>query len=81
MLWDRDTLNVVPDVTSFASRTPEYNESQLITTLQDLGASFSQKTQIDVAILDFAKAFDGPIQTPGKTRALVDRKTFIWINN
>ena len=31
--------------------------SQLITTLQELDASYNQKTQIDVAILDLLKSF------------------------
>ena len=33
-------------------------ETQLITTTHDLLSSFSSKSQIDVAILDFSKAFD-----------------------
>lgn len=33
-------------------------ESQLLTTLQDFVCNFDKKTQIDVVVLDFAKAFD-----------------------
>ena len=33
-------------------------ETQLITTTHDLLSSFNSKSQIDVAILDFSKAFD-----------------------
>ena len=33
-------------------------ESQLLITMQDINASFDNKKQIDIAILDFSKAFD-----------------------
>jgi hypothetical protein len=33
-------------------------ETQLITTFQDIASSFDSKKQIDIAILDFSKAFD-----------------------
>ena len=33
-------------------------ETQLITTIHDLATSFDTKTQVDIAILDFSKAFD-----------------------
>ena len=33
-------------------------ETQLLTTIQDLASSWDRKEQIDVAVLDFAKAFD-----------------------
>ena len=36
----------------------EIQKSQLITTTHDLLSSFNSKSQIDVAILDFSKAFD-----------------------
>ena len=33
-------------------------DTQLITTLEDLTKSFDKKTQVDIAVLDFSKAFD-----------------------
>ena len=33
-------------------------ETQLLVTLQDLFKSFDQNIQVDIAILDFSKAFD-----------------------
>ena len=59
-------------------------ETQLITTTHDLLSSFNSKSQIDVAILDFSKAFDtvphagllGKLEHYG-----IDRKILLWITN
>ena len=59
-------------------------ETQLITTTHDLLSSFNSKSQIDVAILDFSKAFDtvphaglhGKLEHDG-----IDRKILLWITN
>ena len=59
-------------------------ETQLITTTQDLLSSFNSKSQIDVAILDFSKAFDtvphagllGKLEHYG-----IDSKILLWITN
>ena len=59
-------------------------ETQLITTTHDVLSSFSSKSQIDVAILDFSKAFDtvphagllGKLEHYG-----IDSKILLWITN
>ena len=59
-------------------------ETQLITTTHDLLPSFNSKSQIDVAILDFSKAFDtvphaglhGKFEHYG-----IDSKILLWITN
>ena len=59
-------------------------EIQLITTTHDLLSSFNSKSQIDVAILDFSKAFDtvphagllGKLEHYG-----IDSKILLWITN
>ena len=59
--------------------TPGY-----ITTTHDLLSSFNSKSQIDVAILDFSKAFDtvphagllGKLEHYG-----IDSKILLWITN
>ena len=59
-------------------------ETQLITTTHDLLSSFNSKSQIDVAILDFSKAFDtvphagllGKLEHYG-----IDSKILLWITN
>ena len=59
-------------------------ETQLITTTHDLLSSFNSKSQIDVAILDFSKAFDmvphadllGNLEHYG-----IDSKILLWITN
>ena len=60
-------------------------ETQLITTTHDLlSSSFNSKSQIDVAILDFSKAFDmvphadllGKLEHYG-----IDSKILLWITN
>ena len=57
MLTHVETNNILTDL-QHGFRSGRSCESQHITTLQDLGVSFNQKTQIDVAILDFSKAID-----------------------
>ena len=59
-------------------------DTQLITTTHDLLSSFNSKSQIDVAILDFSKAFDtvpyagllGKLEHYG-----IDSKILLWITN
>ena len=59
-------------------------ETQLITTTHDLLFSFNSKSQIDIAILDFLRAFDtvphagllGKLEHYG-----IDSKILLWINN
>ena len=59
-------------------------ETQLITTTHDLLSFFNSKSQIDVAILDFSKAFDtvphagllGKLEHYG-----IDSKILLWITN
>ena len=59
-------------------------ETQLITTTHDLLSSFNSKSQIDVAILDFSKAFDrvphagllGKLEHYG-----IDSKILLWNTN
>ena len=59
-------------------------ETQLITTTHDLLSSFNSKSQIDVAILDFSKAFNtvphagllGKLEHYG-----IDSKILLWITN
>ena len=59
-------------------------ETQLITTTHDLLSSFNSKSQIDVAILDFSKAFDtvphsgllGKLEHYG-----IASKILLWITN
>ena len=59
-------------------------ETQLITTTHDLLSSFNSKSQIDVAIIDFSKAFDtvphagllGKLEHYG-----IDSKILLWITN
>ena len=59
-------------------------ETQLNTTTHDLLSSFNSKSQIDVAILDFSKAFDtvphagllGKLEHYG-----IDSKILLWITN
>ena len=59
-------------------------ETQLITTTHELLSSFNSKSQIDVAILDFSKAFDtvphagllGKLEHYG-----IDSKILLWITN
>ena len=59
-------------------------ETQLITTTHDLLSSFNSKSQIDVAIQDFSKAFDtvphagllGKLEHYG-----IDSKILLWITN
>ena len=59
-------------------------ETQQITTTHDLLSSFNSKSQIDVAILDFSKAFDtvphagllGKLEHYG-----IDSKILLWITN
>ena len=45
-------------------------ETQLITTTHDLLSSFNSKSQIDVAILDFSKAFDTVPHAVGLSRLI-----------
>ena len=59
-------------------------ETQLITTTHDLLSSFNSKSQIDVAILDFLKAFDTVPHTglPGKLEHYgINSKILLWITN
>ena len=59
-------------------------ETKLITTTHDLLSSFNSKSQIDVAILDFSKAFNtvphagllGKLEHYG-----IDSKISLWISN
>ena len=59
-------------------------KTQLITTTHDLLSSFNSKSQINVAILDFSKAFDtvphagllGKLEHYG-----IDSKILLWITN
>ena len=59
-------------------------ETQLITTTHDLLSSLNSKSQIDVVILDFSKAFDtvphagllGKLEHYG-----IDSKILLWITN
>ena len=59
-------------------------ETLLITTTHDLLSSFNSKSQIDVAILEFSKAFDtvphagllGKLEHYG-----IDSKILLWITN
>ena len=59
-------------------------ETQLITTIHNLLSSFNSKSQIDVAILDFLKAFNtvphagllGKLEHYG-----IDSKILLWITN
>ena len=59
-------------------------ETQLISTTHDLLSSFNSKFQIDVAILDFSKAFD-TVPHAGLLRKLehygIDSKILLWITN
>ena len=59
-------------------------ETQLITITHDLLSSFNSKSQIDVAILDFSKAFDTVPHASllGKLeRYSIDSKILLWITN
>ena len=53
-------------------------ETQLITTTHDLLSYFNSKSQIDVAILDFSKAFD---TVPHAGLLGIDSKILLWITN
>ena len=59
-------------------------ETQLITTTYDLLSSFNSKSQIDVAIQDFSKAF-GMVPYVGLLGKLehygIDSKILLWITN
>ena len=59
-------------------------ETQLITTTHDLLFSFNSISQIDVAILDFSKAFD-TVPHAGLLGKLehysIDSKILLWITN
>ena len=52
-----DTNNIL-SVFQHGFRAMRSCETQLITTIQDLMHNFDRKQQVDIAILDFAKAFD-----------------------
>ena len=59
-------------------------ETQLITTTHDLLSSFNSKPQIDVAILDFSKAFDTVLHAGllGKLEHYgIGSKILLWITN
>ena len=58
-------------------------ETQLITTTHDLLSSFNFKSQIDVAILDFSKAFDTVPHAGllGKLEHYGIDKILLWITN
>ena len=43
-------------------RSKHLSESQLLITTDDLIQNFDSKTQTDVVVLDFRKAFDAPHQ-------------------
>lgn len=52
-----DEHNILSDV-QHGFRSKHSCETQLLTTIQDLTMQWDQKKQVDIAVLDFAKAFD-----------------------
>jgi hypothetical protein len=78
-----ETHNILSDL-QHGFRSGRSCESQLITTIQDIASSFDTKKQIDIAILDFSKAFD-TVPHNGLLSKLqhygIDGKITIWISN
>ena len=78
-----DTLSILTDK-QHGFRSKRSCESQLILTINDLAQCLNNKSQIDMAIMDFSKAFDS---VPHKRLLLklcnygIQNKTLSWISN